>query len=128
MAAPKQRMTLEKYVQIIGWLKENKHRIHHSDDSQIDVCRQAENTLGFIVPITSIQKCGKIAKIRWPKSPTPPAPVPLEREAIIILMGTIAGLYVETGRSVPTELANLQSTYVREQPEDDEPIEPEIDN
>lgn len=110
---PKQRMTLEQYYEIIGWLQNNKQRIQLSDDTQLEVCGQAEYELRFKVPITSIQKCGKIAKIRWPKSPPPPAPVPLEREAIIILMGAIAGLYVETGKTVPNELANLQSTYVR---------------
>ena len=120
MATPKHRMTLEQYYPIINWLIANKHRIHHSDDSQIEVCRQAENELGFVVPITSIQKCGKIAKIKWPKSPALPAPVPLDREAIIILMGAISGLYVETGKTVPTELANLQSTYVREQADEEE--------
>lgn len=108
------RMTLEQYLKIIDWLKENKHRIHQSDDTQAEVCEQAEAALGFIIPITSIKKCGKIAKIKWPKSPPEPPPVPLEREAIIILMGAIAGLYVETGRTIPNELANLQSTYVRE--------------
>ena len=114
MAKPKQRMTLEQYYKIIGWLKENRHRIHQSNDTQLEVCGQAENALGFRVPITSIQKCGKIAKIKWPKSPPEPAPVPLEREAIIILIGAISGLYVETGKTVPAELANLQTTYVRE--------------
>jgi len=115
---PKQRMTLEQYYKIIGWLKEHKHQIHGSNDTQPEICLQAESALGFIVPITSIQKCGKIAKIKWPKSPTPPPLVPLEREAIIILMGAIAGLYVETGKTVPNELANLQSIYVRQQPDD----------
>ena len=127
MAPPKHRMTLEEYYVIINWLKENKHRIHGSSDTQEEIRIEAEKELGMHVPITSIIKCGKIAKIQWPKSPTPPAPVPLEREAIIILIGTIAGLYVETGRTVPTELANLQSTYVREEPpEEDEFPHPSI--
>lgn len=114
------RMTTEQYYKIICWLKENKHRISTSDYTQLEVCEQAEVGLGFAVPITSIQKCGKIAKIKWPKSPPTPPPVPLEREAIIILMGAIAGLYVETGRTVPDSLANLQTTYVREPVVDDE--------
>ena len=114
------RMTLEQYYKIIGWLQDNKRQIHASSNTQIEVCEAAAIDLQFVVPITTIQKCGKIAKIKWPKSPTPPAPVPLEREAIIILMGAIAGLYVETGRTVPTELANLQSTYVREPVSDED--------
>lgn len=123
MAPPAHRMTLEQYYEIIGWLKENKHRIHSSSNAtQLETCKQAEESLGFNVPITSIQKCGKIAKIKWPKSPAPPQPVPLEREAIIILMGAIAGLYVETGKTVPNELANLQSTYVREQIEENDDV------
>ena len=122
MAPPKHRMTLEEYYQIINWLKDKRHRIHSSNDTTERIRMEAEEELGFNVPITSIQKCGRIAKIKWPKSPTPPAPVPLEREAIIILMGAIAGLYVETGKTVPTELANLMSIYVRESL--DENVEP----
>ena len=61
--------------------------------------------------------CVKIAKVKWAKSPAPPPPVPIEQEAIVILIGAISGLYVETGRTVPAELANLQSTYVRNQEE-----------
>lgn len=115
-------MTLEEYYQIINWLKEKKHRIHSSNDTTEEIRTQAEEELGFNVPITSLQKCGKIAKIKWPKSPTPPPPVPLEREAIIILMGAISGLYVETGRTVPAGLANLQITYVAERVDED--VEP----
>lgn len=118
MAKPKHRITLEQYVKIIEWLKENKHRILREELTQLPTAQEATLALGFAVPITSIQKCGKIAKIKWAKSPTPPPPVPLEREAIIILIGSIAGLYVETGKTVPTELANLQTVYVREQVEE----------
>lgn len=121
MAAPKHRMTLEEYYQIINWLKENRHRIHASSDAtQLEICKQAEESLGFNVPITSLQKCGRIAKIKWPKSPAPPLPVPIQREAIIILIGAISGLYVETNRTVPAELANLQTTYVQEPSVDNE--------
>ena len=120
MAKPRQlqRMSLEQYYKIINWLKENKHRIDSSLDTQNEIRKWAEEELGFAVPITSLQKCGKIAHIKWPKSPTPPLPIPIEREAIIILMGAIAGLYVETGRTIPENLANLQTTYVQKQRED----------
>jgi len=120
MATPKHRMTLEEYYVIINWLKEKKLRIHTSNDTTEEIRIQAEEELGFNVPITSLQKCGKIAKVKWPKSPPTPPPVPLEREAIIILIGTIAGLYVETGRTVPTDLANLQMTYVSEPEEEND--------
>ena len=120
MATPKHRMTLEQYYQIIGWLQQNKHRIHASDLSQPEICIQAQEGLGFVVPITSIQKCGKIAKIKWPKSPVPPAPVPIDREAIIILIGAIHGLYIEKCGRAPDDLENLKSTYVREQAEQEE--------
>lgn len=109
----KQRMTVEQYVEVTDWLKNNKHRIETTEQTQSDACLHAESELGYSVPITTIQRCAKIAKVKWAKSPAPPAPVPLEREAIIILIGAIAGLYVETGRTLPTELANLQTTYVR---------------
>lgn len=121
MESPKRyRMTLEQYYKIINWLKEHKHQIHGSNDTQDEIRKQAENELAFAVPITSIQKCGKIAKIKWPKSPAPPQPVPLDREAIIILIGAVHGLYVETSGTVPDALQNLKSTYVQQKPEDDD--------
>lgn len=109
-----QRLTVEQYIQITDWLKENKHRIHSSVSTQLEICEESGQALGFKVPITSIQRCGKIAGIKWPKSPPKPPPVPIEREAIIILIGAIAGLYVETGRTMPESLANLKTAYVQE--------------
>jgi hypothetical protein len=109
-----QRMSLEKYVELTDWLKINKRDIEVNHRTQGDVALLAEVELGYVVPITSIQRCAKIAKIKWAYAPPEPPKPPIEREAIIILIGALSGLYVETGRSVPAELANLQSTYVRE--------------
>jgi len=106
---------MEQYVEITDYLRENKHRIESAENTQAEAAAIAEQALGYPVPLTTIQRCAKIAKVKWAKSPSPPPPVPLKREAIIILMGAIAGLYVETGKSVPDELANLQTTYVREE-------------
>lgn len=112
---PKQRMTVEQYVEITDWLKNNKNRIERLNEcTQLEAAAIAEAELGYAVPLTTIQRCAKIAKVKWAKSPAPPPPVPIERDAIIILIGAISGLYVETGRTLPAELANLQSTYVRE--------------
>lgn len=122
MAKPKHRMTLEEYYQIINWLKEHRTRIHGSNDTQEEIRKEAEDELGFTVPITSIQKCGKIVKVQWPKSPTPPAPVPIDREAIIILIGALHGLYIETSGTAPEALQNLKSTYVQQQPTDDDGV------
>lgn len=110
-----QRISVEKYVEITDWLRTNKQRIQVAENTQAEAAAIAESELGFGVPITTIQRCAKIAGVKWAKSPAPPPPVPLEREAIIILMGAIAGLYIETGRTIPENLANLQSTYVRNQ-------------
>lgn len=109
------RITVEKYVEITDWLKENKNKIEVTENTQSEAAAIAEAALGYAVPLTTIQRCAKIAKVKWAKSPNPPLPVPLDHEAIVILIGAIAGLYIETGRTVPAELANLQSTYVREQ-------------
>lgn len=118
--AKQQRITVEQYVEITDWCKNNKHRIESQTEcTQAEAAAIASGELGYGVPITTIQRCAKIAKIKWAKSPAPPLPVPLEREAIIILIGAISGLYVETGRSVPAELANLQSMYVRELQQED---------
>lgn len=113
-----QRMTVEQYVEITECLKVSKHRIEASEFTQLEAAAYIGSNLGYEIPLTTIQRCAKIAKVKWAKSPTPPLPVPLEREAIIILIGAIAGLYIETNRTVPAELANLQSTYVRNQEND----------
>lgn len=117
MAAPRHRITLEQYVKIIEWLKENRDRILRDELTQLSVAQQATLSLQFAVPLTSIQKCAKIAKIKWAKSPPKPPPVPLDHEAIVILIGAIHGLYVETSGTVPENLENLKSTYAQNQQE-----------
>jgi len=114
----KKRLSIEEYVEITDWLKVNKHRIESTENTQLEAAAIAGSELGYIVPLTTIQRCAKIAKVKWAKSPAPPLPVPLEHEAIVILIGAIAGLYIETNRTVPAELANLQSNYVRDQEKD----------
>ena len=109
-----QRITMEQYVKITDGCRENKHRVEREELTQLEATQLVTDELGFGVPITTIQRCAKIAKIQWAKSPATPLPVPLDHEAIVILMGAIAGLYIETGRTIPDDLANLQSTYARE--------------
>jgi hypothetical protein len=104
-------MTFEQIIQISDWCKENRRRIQNEEWTQTRAAQEVFAVLGFEVPVSTLQHLGKIAKIKWSKSPPPPAPVPIDREAIIILMGAISGLYIETGRTVPENLANLQSTY-----------------
>ena len=112
---PKQRMTVEQYVEVTDWLKNNKYRIESQTEcTQLEAAALVAAELGYAVPLTTIQRCAKIAKIKWAKSPAPPPPVPIEHEAIVILIGALSGLYIETGRTIPDELANLQSTYVRD--------------
>ena len=112
---PKQqkRVTIAQYVEITDWLRANKERLLRLRYSQLDTATLASGELGYSVPRSTVKKCGEIAGIRWPGSPTKPPPVPIEREAIIILIGALAGLYVEEGKTVPDDLANLHSTYVK---------------
>lgn len=108
------RMTIEQYVEITEWLKIHKRGIEANQRTQLEIASQAGDELGYVVPITTIQRCAKIVGVKWAKSPPAPPPVPIEREAIIILIGAIAGLYVETGRTIPENLANLQMAYVQQ--------------
>lgn len=121
----KRNMTIEQYIQITDWCRENKHRIQSEEVTQLRAAEEAGGVLGYEIPITSMRRCATMAKIRWANKRPEPLPTPIEREAIIILMGAIAGLYVETGKTVPTELANLQSSYVRQQQMDDVDETPE---
>jgi hypothetical protein len=111
--AKQQRVSVEQYVTLTDWCRTNKRSLEANENTQAEAAALAEGDLGFAVPITSMQRCAKIAEIRWAKSPPPPPAPPIEREAIIILIGALEGLYIETGRTVPALLANLKSTYVR---------------
>ncbi len=108
------RMTVEQYIQVADWLKLNKDRVEKMRYTQFEVAAIAGGELGFDVPLSSIQRCAKITNITWANSPPKPPPVPIDREAIIILIGAVAGLYIEEGKTVPDNLANLQSQYVKE--------------
>ena len=119
------RMTIEQYIQITDWLRENKDRIGTMESTQLEVASLVTGALGFTVPLSSIQKCAKIVGIKWAKSPPPLPPVPVDHEAIVILIGAIEGLYIETSKTVPDNLANLHSRYVKEVIP--EPKEPELD-
>ena len=56
----------------------------------------------------------RMFKSKWANSPPPPPIVPIDHEAIVILIGAISGLYIETGKTIPDNLANLNSRYVKE--------------
>ena len=43
----------------------------------------------------------------------PPPPLPIDREAIIILISALEGLYIETRGSAPQNLVELKSAYVQ---------------
>lgn len=108
-----QRVTISQYVEITDWLRSNKERLGRLGSSQLDTADLASQELGYRIPRSTIKKCAAIAGVQWPRSPTKPPPVPLDHEAIIILIGAIEGLYIETGKTVPDDLANLHSTYVK---------------
>ncbi|GAJ04105.1 unnamed protein product, partial [marine sediment metagenome] len=95
------RMTIERYIQITDWLKLNKDRIEKGGCTQLEAVAMAEKELGYEVPLSSIQRCAKMADIAWANSPPKPPPVPIDREAIIILIGALSGLYIEEGKTVP---------------------------
>ena len=108
------RMSIEQYDEINCWLRNNKDRIERIECTQLEAAAMCGGELGFRVPLRTIQRCAKIAKIEWALSPSKLPPVPLDHEAIVILIGSLAGLYIEEGKTVPDALANLQSRYVKE--------------
>lgn len=107
-------MSVEQYIAINDWMRSNVTRIEDTQCTQGEVASLATTALGYAVPLSSIQKCAKIIGIKWAKSPPKPPPVPIEREAIVILIAAVAGLYIETGKTVPDALANLKSAFARE--------------
>ena len=111
--AKQQRLSVEQYVLITDWLKMNRDRIEGNSHTQLEVSGIAEKELGFFVPLTTVQRCAKIAKVKWANSPPPPPPLPIDREAIIILISALEGLYIETRGSAPQNLVELKSAYVQ---------------
>lgn len=108
------RMSIEQYLKIGRWLENKKEHIESKGLAQKDVQILISGELGFEVPLSSIIRVAKELRIEWVGSPLKPPPVPIEREAFIILIGALAGLYIELGKTVPDDLANLMSAYVRE--------------
>ena len=108
------RMSIKQYLQIGKWLDEHKMNIQAKKWSQPETQTIISSTLGYEVPLSTVISCAKALDIVWARSPAKPPPVPIDHEAIVILIGAISGLYIETGKTVPDNLANLQSTYARE--------------
>ena len=108
------RITVEQYIDLGTWCKCYRDDIERIEHTQLEACALASKDLGFEVPLSAMQRVAKKMKVKWANAKPEPLPVPLDREAIIILMGAIAGLYVELGKTVPDNLANLHSTYVKE--------------
>lgn len=108
------RMSIKQYLQIGKWLENSKNMIESRGHSQIEVQILMSSALGYNVPLSSVIACAKALDIVWARSPAKPPPVPLDREAITILIGALSGLYLETGRTVPDNLANLQSAFAKE--------------
>lgn len=107
------RMSVEQYLQIGKWLENRKADIERTGMAQKDVQSIMSDELGFVVPFSSVIRCARAMDIKWAGSPPKPPEVPIGHEAIIILIGALAGLYIETGKTVPDDLANLQSTYTK---------------
>ena len=107
-------MSIEQYIEIAEWILIWREKIHTLKLSQRDVQKMLFEQLKYEVPISTLVRWAKNAKIIWANAPSKPPPAPIEREAIIILMGAIEGLYIETGKTVPDALANLKSAYARE--------------
>lgn len=108
------RMSVEQYLQIGKWMENNKMKIATQWLAQEQVRVLISQELGYEVPFSSVIRCAKAVGIEWAGSPPKPLPVPLDREAIIILIGALSGIYIETGKTVPDDLANLQSAYAKE--------------
>ena len=108
------RMSIKQYLQIGQWLENNRVAIEEKGHSQIEIQILISSNLGYEVPLSSVIACAKAIEIQWARSPTPPSPVPMEREAFIILITALEGLYVELDKTIPDALANLHSSYVKE--------------
>lgn len=108
------RMSVEQYLQIGKWLENNKAMIETRGHSQREVQILMSSALGYDVPLSSLIRCAKALAIEWAGSPPKPPPVPIGREAIMILIGALEGLYVETGKTIPNSLGNLHSAYAKE--------------
>ena len=106
------RMSAEQYIEIGDWLRQEKDHIRLAAYQQEQVRQLCSARLGYEIPFSSLVRCAKAVGVQWAGSPVVPE-VPIDHEAIVILIGAIAGLYVETGKTVPDNLANLQSMYVR---------------
>ena len=113
-----QRMTIEQYDKLTTWLRMNKDIIENQKSTQLEAAAKASSALGFKVPLSSIQRCAKMADIEWANAKPEPPPVPIGHEAIVILIGAISGLYIESGKTIPDNLANLNSRYVKENKND----------
>lgn len=120
------KMSVEQYLEIGQWLILNKSRIQEKKFTQGDVQTLISDDVGYDVPLSSLIRCAKAMGVRWARSPVAMPPVPLDHEAIVILIGALEGLYVEMGKTIPDDLANLHSTYVSQHVYK-EPKEPEID-
>jgi len=121
------RMSIEQYLKIGRCLEGWKERIETTGLAQKDVRTLVSGDVGFEVPLSSIIRVAKELDITWAGSPPKPPPVPIEREAFIILIGAVEGLYVEAGKTVPDNLANLHSAYVKENVVDENVKPPEFD-
>jgi len=107
-------MSVEQYVQIGQWLVANRSLIENRGHSQTEVQILITSALEYEVPLSSLVRCAKAVKIKWAGSPTKPPPPPIGHEAMVIIIAALAGIYIETERTVPDDLANLQSTYAKE--------------
>lgn len=108
------RMSVEQYMEIGNWLTQERDHIRLAAYQQEQVRALASAALGYDVPFSSLIRCAKIVGVQWAGSPPKSPPTPIEREAVIILIGAVEGLYVEAGKTVPDDLANLHSTYIGE--------------
>ena len=109
-----QRMTLEQYIDIGKWCQHNRERIETTGCTQLEAAALVSKDLGFEVPLSTVIRAAKKMGVAWANSPPKPPPVPLDHEAIVLLICAVEGLYVELGKTVPDNLANLHSTYVKE--------------
>lgn len=118
------KISPERYVEIHDWLRDNCDRIRRTECTQLEAAAMAKQALGYRVPHSTLIRMAKKAGVTWANSPPKPSPVPLEREAIIILMGAIEGLYIETTGSAPANLTELKRRYVQDGKLQDKPKTP----
>ena len=111
---PGVRVSVETYVSIIDFLRSNKEQIESERLTQKEVIDMVKQQLHYDVGLSTVKRCSTIAGIRWVHASHIQQPLPLDREAIILMMASIDELYQRLGSEPPKRFADMRTKYVQE--------------